>query len=237
MAHFSGEGKGRLLPRMLVSVSTVEDGKKLEHLLDELDIPICYQCRGKGTAPSELMDIFGLGSPHRLVTLAILPRARVGQTLQAMARRLPYRQRGGGIAFSIPVTGMQRLLSPYIQEEAPDNARQAERMEPDMAKQERAYTVIWVSVSSGYSDDVVDAARSAGARGGTVIKGRRQNAEEVGERLGIAPQEEQEFVMIVVPTEKKAEVMTAINTGCGLRTEAHGVIFALPVDEVMGLEG
>ena len=97
------------------------------------------------------------------------------------------------------------------------------------------YAVIWVSVASGYSDDVVDAARNAGAKGGTVMKGRRRSSEQVSHHFGISMQEEQDFVMIVVPRDKKSETMAAITSVCGLGTDAHGVVLALPVDEVMGL--
>ena len=42
-------------------------------------------------------------------------------------------------------------------------------------------------------------------------------------------------VMIVVPDEKKTEVMSAINQACGLKTKAHGVVLSLPVDDAIGL--
>lgn len=54
--------------------------------------------------------------------------------------------------------------------------------------------------------------------------------------MGISTQDEQDFVMIVTPKEKKSEVMSAISNACGLRTPAHGVVLSLPVDEVIGLE-
>ena len=103
-------------------------------------------------------------------------------------------------------------------------------------QEKSGYVVIWTSVDSGFSDDVVDAARSAGAKGGTVLKGRRRNSERLRQHLGISVQEGQEFVMIVAPRAKKSEIMSAICSACGLRTEAHGIVLSLPVDEVMGLE-
>ena len=72
--------------------------------------------------------------------------------------------------------------------------------------------------------------------GGTILKGRRQNSERISRKLGISMQEEEEFVVIVTPREKKAAVMNAISDACGLRTDAHGIIVSLPVDEVIGLE-
>ena len=100
----------------------------------------------------------------------------------------------------------------------------------------RIDTAIWVALSNGYSSDAIDAARSAGAMGGTILKGRRQNSERISQKLGISMQEEEEFVVIVTPREKKAAVMNAISDACGLRTDAHGIILSLPVDEVIGLE-
>ncbi len=98
----------------------------------------------------------------------------------------------------------------------------------------QAYSLVWTSVNTGYSDAVIDAARSVGARGGTVLHGRRM-AGNAGPYLGIDGQEEQDFVMIVVPEDKKTAVMQAITASCGLNTPAHGVVLSLPVDEAMGL--
>ena len=113
-----------------------------------------------------------------------------------------------------------------------------ERIKGDMAEihEKLKYNVIWVSVAAGYSDQVVDTAREAGAKGGTVMRGRRRNSEHVSQRFGISLQEEQEFVMIIVPKEKKVQVMSAICSSCGLHSPAHGVVVSLPVDEVIGLE-
>lgn len=48
-------------------------------------------------------------------------------------------------------------------------------------------------------------------------------------------QEEQDFVMIIVPKEKKPHIMQEISSVCGLQSEAHGIIFSVPVDEVLGI--
>ena len=57
-----------------------------------------------------------------------------------------------------------------------------ERTEQDMAELHKHsnHVAIMVAVASGYSDDVIDAARAAGAKGGTVIRGRRRNSERMG---------------------------------------------------------
>lgn len=229
-----------LRPRLLLFITRTEDEKRLEALLDEVHVPIFYQCRGKGTAPSEMLDIFGLSGSVRLITLGILPKFLVPNTLKKIGRQLYFHQRGGGIVVTLPVTGLQTPVFQTLNEETRDQLAQQikERIERDMAEmhEHSNYSMIWVSVANGYSDDVIDAAQAAGAKGGTILKGRRRNSEHVSQHLGISIQDEQDFVLIVVPREKKAAIMSAITTACGLRTPAHGVVFSLPVDEAVGLE-
>ena len=95
--------------------------------------------------------------------------------------------------------------------------------------------MILVAVKEGYSDEVIDAATKAGANGGSVIRGRRRGSEATIQFLGISMQEEQEFVMIVVPKEKKSQIMNEIGKACGLRSEAQGIVLSVPVDEVIGI--
>lgn len=227
-------------PRMVIFITRVEDQKKLEALFDAFHIPICYQCRGKGTAPSEMLDIFGLSGTTRLITAGILPKFLFGTLVEEAEKRLSFRRRGGGIALSVPVTGLQSSIFQMLNDEARQALEQRikERTEGDMAELNKhlEYVVVWVSVASGYSDEVIDAARAAGAMGGTVLKGRQRNSERVSQRLGISMQEERDFVMMVIPKDKKKEIMSALGSACGLTTPAHGLILSLPVDEVAGLE-
>ena len=47
--------------RVLITITQEKDQKRLESVLESLHIPLIFQARGQGTAPSEMMDIFGLG--------------------------------------------------------------------------------------------------------------------------------------------------------------------------------
>ena len=56
------------------------------------------------------------------------------------------------------------------------------------------------------------------------MKGRRRNSERIQQLFGISVQDEQNFVMIIVPKVRKTEVMSAISAACGTQTGAHGVV-------------
>lgn len=223
--------ENRLAPRMVLIITNHEYRRKLEQTFQNFRIPIYYQCQGHGTAPSEMLDIFGLSGSGRLLTIGLLPKFLVRDLLDALQQRIPLHKRGGGIVLTIPITGLQRPLFQLMNDQLRETIEQKieERVCNEMSDTQTGagYAAIWVALSNGYSNDAIDAARSAGAMGGTILKGRRQNSERISRKLGISMQEEEEFVVIVTPREKKAAVMNAISDACGLRTDAHGIIVSL----------
>ncbi len=233
-------GEKSSAPRMFVMVTRVEEEKKLEKIFESMQVPICYQCRGQGTANSEILDIFGFGGTNRLITMGFLPKFAVGELFQKVGQQLAFHQKGGGIGITIPITGLQTPLFHMLNEESRTAMEKQikERIERDMAELQESsgYNVIWVSVAAGYSDEVFEAAKTAGAKGGTILRGRRRNSQHTSQHFGIPLQEEQDFVMIVVPREIKGQVMNAICSSCGLHTPVHGTVLSLPVDEAFGLE-
>ena len=90
-------------------------------------------------------------------------------------------------------------------------------------------------VNAGFSETVMEAAKSAGARGGTILNGRGTANKEAESFFHIAIQPEKEVVMILVPAEIKDAVLHALYQKAGLDTMGQGIAFSLPVDEVVGL--
>ncbi len=222
--------------RLLLMITKPEDSSTISHAFDELHIPIFCQFRGQGTASTELLDICGLSGTARLITLAMLPQAGMQKFWPAIEAQVHLSQRGGGIAATIPINGIQNQIFQLINDQM--RLEFQESMEGgEMTRIEQAgYSMVYVSVNAGFSDDVIDAAQKAGAKGGTVIRGRRRTTENVAQFLNLPIQEEQDFVWIIVPKEIKNDVMSRIAASCGLNTKAHGMIASMPVDEAVGLE-
>ena len=228
-------------PRIMLLITRAEEERRLETLLEQLRMPILLQCRGRGTAPSEMLDIFGLSGTARQLTAGLLPREDVPEALGLVRRHLGVHRRGQGIALTLPVTGLQAPVLQMLEEEKhrerPETAEEEREGEMRTVQEKTEYALIWTAVASGFGEDVMDAARSAGAKGGTVLKGLRRTDRQAAQPLGFGAQEGQEFVMIVTPREKKAAIMSAICEACGLRSGAHGLVLSLPVEEAVGLEG
>ena len=86
----------------------------------------------------------------------------------------------------------------------------------------------------GQTDLVMDAARSGGARGGTVIHAKGTAAAGSKTFFGLSIAEEKEMIFIVADAESKREIMRAIMQQAGANTDAHAVVFSLPVSEACG---
>ena len=84
-------------------------------------------------------------------------------------------------------------------------------------------------VNAGFSQNVVEAARAAGARGGTVIRARGTANPEAEEFFNIHIQPEKEMVIMLVPKAIKDEVIRAVYKEAGLGAEAQGIAFSMPV--------
>ena len=100
---------------------------------------------------------------------------------------------------------------------------------------EHTHEMIVCIVNNGFSEAVMDAAKAAGARGGTVINARGTADKEAEKFFNISIQPEKEMVLILVKSEIRDAVLHALYKGAGLGTPAQGIAFAAPVDAAVGL--
>ncbi len=95
---------------------------------------------------------------------------------------------------------------------------------------ENQFELILCIVNAGYSQNVMDAARQAGARGGTILRGRGSANPEAEEFFNITIQPDKEVVLILVSSSIKDDVLKAVYKNSGLSTEGQGIAFSLPVE-------
>ena len=91
------------------------------------------------------------------------------------------------------------------------------------------YELVICIVNAGYSQNVMEAARAAGARGGTVLRARGTANPEAEEFFNIHIQPEKEMVIMLVPKAIKDEVIRTVYKEAGLGAEAQGIAFSMPV--------
>lgn len=98
------------------------------------------------------------------------------------------------------------------------------------------YEAIVCIVNSGFSETVMDAARSCGATGGTVLSASGTANPESEKFFGISFVPEKEIVIIVVNKKIRDDILHAIYNSVGLSTPGQGIAFTLPVDHIAGFK-
>lgn len=99
----------------------------------------------------------------------------------------------------------------------------------------RGYKLIGAILPKGSTSKVMDAAREAGAEGGTILLARGTGVHEARRFFGISVSSEREMLLILVEEEKLRSVLDAIVSSGRLDEPARGVAFVLSVDEVTGI--
>lgn len=98
------------------------------------------------------------------------------------------------------------------------------------------FVLIIALVNTGFTELVMDAARSEGAHGGTVVHARGTGNKEMEKRFGIVITPDKEMVLILVNEKISDKILKAIYEKAGLQTKGQGIAFTLPVEDVVGLK-
>ena len=221
--------------RMLILITTPKLAKRAEDLYNDEDVPLHYHLAGEGTASSEMMDILGLDGSDKGILVSFLPKCFSDDMLVKLRKALRIGSVNSGIAFTVPLTGangfvMKRLCSIGEEYEKTHEERKVENTMTEMK-----YAMVAAVVDQGHGDEVMEAARSAGARGGTVIHGRQVGDETAVNFWGISLTDEKEIVMIITDNEHKLPIMQAISKNCGVNSEAKGFVLSMPIERVIGI--
>ena len=99
----------------------------------------------------------------------------------------------------------------------------------------KGYKCILAIVNSGFSEEAMEAAKASGAKGGTILHGRGTISKEAEKFFNITIQPEKEIVMILAKAEKIDVILKSLYNAVGTSTKAQGIVFAIPVDEAIGI--
>ena len=98
-------------------------------------------------------------------------------------------------------------------------------------KNEHHNNLILISVNEGYSEDVMQVAKKAGATGGTVIKGRLADAELFNGIAETGVDGDREILCILAPLNTSKQIMEDVNKEYGTTSKANGIILAIPTEK------
>lgn len=212
----------------VISITVPEALGVLEDICEELSLPLNVTLHGRGTAVQSMLDLLGIESNEKWVVLSTATEEKTAALIEAQKRRLHIGVPGHGIVVAVPVKsiGGGKTVAYLTGEE---NA--SVKTTPPGSY---AYELIIVVAREGQTDLVMNAARAAGARGGTVLHGKGTGAKSDPKFHNISIAEEKEVILIVSKSEEKSEIMRSILKKAGPDTPAGAIVFSLPATEVAG---
>ncbi len=160
----------------------------------------------RGTATNNILGFLGLGDTSKDMVLIVLDKELAGKIVSQV------REDGH-------IQGVAALLGSTKEE--------------GMSTKWKMITII---VNTGYADDIMDAARKAGASGGTVTHARGTGTEEDSKFLGVPIVPEKEMIMILSEADRTDKIVETVSSLKCLDEPGIGIIYTQDVIDFKNLD-
>ena len=210
----------------VISVVNPNMAPKMNAIMQSLELPLSIELLGRGTARKNVLDLLGLSTHEYHVIMTIADRDRTARLVEEARKNLYIDAPGQGIIVATPIksVGGGKTLANL-------NGGRPTEGAPEINYN---YEIVLAIANEGHTDTVMDAAREAGARGGTVLHGKGTGSKDAAKFFGVSIASEKEVIMIVAKSSEKAAIMKSIIDKAGTQTDAGAVVMSLPVTAVAG---
>lgn len=169
---------------------------------------------GRGTASNSIIQLLGLGDTSKDITLNIVENEKAFEVCQKIEAVCKEKKAHFGVMFTISVGA-------FIKSGSKQENKEKDSGDKTMAE----YEMINVIVNKGYAEDAMAAARKAGAGGGTIIGAKGTAKEGDATFFGVDIVPEKEMLMILVPADRKADIVKAVSDLPCFAKAGSGIVF------------
>lgn len=215
---------------LLISIIPRDRLLSFVQLYEENGVLVHHIALGRGTASGQVMNDLGMASSEMALIFSAVTEENWEKIRKDLRTRFRIDIPGTGIAFTVPLSGIGGRRELLFLTDSQDL-----QLEEESALKDTTHELLVVISNQGYNEMVMEAAREAGAGGGTVIHAQGTGTSRAERFLGISLASEKDMVFIVTKTEKKKEIMQAVMQKAGMETKAKSIVFSLPVTDTAGL--
>jgi len=206
--------------KLIVSIVPHNSGELVTNAAKEAGAGGGSIIMGRGTAENSIIQLLGLGDTSKDIAYVIADEKIVPQAITKI-QEASANKKHFGVLFTINVDSFIKSGSTTLKTES---TLSGETMS-------NSYEMINIIVNKGYAEDAMAAARKAGAGGGTIIGARGTAKEGDAKFFGLEIVPEKELLIILVPTEKKQEIINAISDLPCLSKAGSGIVFSNPAND------
>lgn len=206
---------------LIISIVPHDKGEKLTKAAVNAGCGGGSVMMGRALAKSNFGAILGTGETTKDLIFMVVESTKKSAIMNAIYESTQNEKTNFGEIFTLDVDSLLK---------AGATSEGEEKMSENENK-ETSRDMITVIVNKGYADDVMFAARKAGATGGTVINARGTAREDDAKFFGVHIVPEKDMLVIVVEHDKKEAVLSAIKEVKCLKEPGMGIAFSSPVTD------
>lgn len=216
---------------LLIAITDRESMNEYIEIACDHGVPMALSALGRGTATDEVMDLLGIEACEKAIMFDIVPKPRAKAIIRDMKKRMYIDTPGTGIVLAIPISSIagSHVLQNIVEEHEMKGEEREMMKEPE-------FEMIVAIANEGHTDVIMDAAREAGAGGGTVVHAKGTASDRARKFFGMSIASEKEMVFIVTRAQTKSAIMKAIVNKTGMHTDAKTVVLSLPISMIEGLQ-
>ena len=211
---------------LIISIVPHDKGEKLTKAAVDAGCGGGSVLMGRALAKSNLSAVLGIGESTKDLIYMVVEDEKKSAILNAILQAAENEKSGFGEIFTLDVDNLMKAGT--IAGNLDGGNDMSEENENLNGIPRDMITVI---VNKGYADDVMFAARKAGATGGTVINARGTAREDDEKFFGVHIVPEKDMLVIVVEHYKKQSVLNAIGELKCLKEPGMGIAFSSPVGD------
>lgn len=214
---------------LIFSILDRSKADKMTALCQSRELPLTLTLLGRGTAKKKHLDLYGLEAVEKAVILTIADNEKTQLLMKDARKKLYIDISGNGVMLAVPIKciGGGRTMA-FLSDSQTPGCNQAPGMNFE-------YELIVAVTNEGFTDSVMDAARAAGASGGTVLHAKGSASKKAERFFNLTLLDEREIILIGAKAEHKAEIMRQIISSAGPESPAGTLVFSLPVTHLAGL--
>lgn len=179
---------------------------------------------GMGTINNPLLDFIGLADIRKEIIYMLADCELAGKALTTLSQHFKLEKPNHGIAFSTAIAKLDGSSSIRC------NNNNEER-----GSDKVRYHIVNTIVEKGNAEDVISAAKAAGATGGTIINGRGSGVHETAKLFMMDIEPEKEIVMIISEAGNTEAIVESIKDKLHLNEPGNGIIFVQDIVSAHGL--
>ena len=205
------------------------DSEEFINFYLEHDAAPIYSTICQGSANFKTLDLLGLEKSEKVMMQSLVPHNKLAELKYDLTHKMSIDLPDRGIALAIPLSSIasRRVFNHIVKDENEEN------IENQTSERSIEMELVVSICAKGHSDEIMNAAREAGARGGTIVKAKGTASAGTDKFFGMAISDEKEITYIVTKKDQKSTIMKAI-ASYTYADGAHPIVFSLPVTETAG---